>query len=170
MAPKGSAFLYARKELQQWLEPLVVSWGWQAEKPGPSRFIDEQEWQGTRDIAAYLSVPAAIRFMAEHDWARVQRECHELARHARERMSRVTGLEPITPDSAEWYAQMVALPLPPCDVETLKHRLYYEFRVEVPLVTWNGGQFVRVSIQGYNTREDVDALVKALTILLPQIA
>ena len=37
-APKGAAFLYARPEVQPWLEPLVVSWGWEAEKPGPSPF------------------------------------------------------------------------------------------------------------------------------------
>ena len=63
-APKGSAFLYARHEMQPLLQPLVVSWGWQSEKPGPSRFIDEQEWQGTRDIAAYLAVPTPIAFHA----------------------------------------------------------------------------------------------------------
>jgi selenocysteine lyase/cysteine desulfurase len=31
-APKRSAFLYARREVQHLLEPLVVSWGWQPEK------------------------------------------------------------------------------------------------------------------------------------------
>ena len=50
----------------------MVSWGWQARDPGPSRFVDEQERQGTRDLAAYLSVPAAIEFQAEHDWPRVR--------------------------------------------------------------------------------------------------
>ncbi len=35
-APKGAAFLYARPDVQPWLEPLVVSWGWKAELPGPS--------------------------------------------------------------------------------------------------------------------------------------
>jgi len=55
--------------VQPLLEPLVVSWGWNRDEPDPkglanpwglSRFVEENEWQGTRDPAAYLSVPAAI--------------------------------------------------------------------------------------------------------------
>jgi isopenicillin-N epimerase len=147
-----------------------VSWGWQSDTPGPSRFIDEQEWQGTRDVAAYLSVPAAIEFMQEHDWARVQCECHALAGYARQAITRLTGLEPISPDSPKWYAQMVALLLPPCDPEVLKRRLYDEFRVEAPIISWNGRRLVRVSVQAYNNRGDVEALVTALESLLPQVA
>jgi selenocysteine lyase/cysteine desulfurase len=33
-----------------------------------------------------------------------------------------------------------------------------------------GGQLVRVSVQGYNTTQDVDALLDALKWLLPQVA
>mgnify|MGYP001564995870 CR=1 FL=1 len=78
----------------------------------------------------------------------------------------MTGLVPLTPDSPEWYAQVAALPPPPCDAEALKRQLYDEFRVEAPIVTWNGRQFMRVSIQGYNTREDVEALVGALRVMI----
>jgi isopenicillin-N epimerase len=170
LSAKGSAFLYARREVQPLVEPLVVSWGWQSEMPGPSRFIGEQEWQGTRDPAAYLSVPAAIEFMRAQEWPRVRAECHELARYARERIAAATRLEPLTPDSVEWYAQMVALPLPPCQAEVLKQRLYAEFHIEVPIITWNGRQLIRVSIQGYNGRTEVEALVAALATLLPQVA
>ena len=78
-APKGAGFLYARPAAQKRLEPLVVSWGYEAEKPGPSKFVDHHEWWGTRDIATFLSVPAAIEFHEENDWDKVRTACHELA-------------------------------------------------------------------------------------------
>jgi len=175
-SPPGSAFLYARREVQHLIEPLVVSWGWEPERTNllnldgtTSRFVLENEWQGTRDPAAYLSVPAAIQFQADHDWRRVRAECHGLLREARRRIEELTGLPPICPDSPEWCAQMAAFPLPACDAAALQRRLYEEYRVEVPIIEWNGRQLLRVSIQGYNTPEDVDALVWALHALLPQV-
>ena len=42
-APKGAAFLYARHDIQPRLEPLVVSWGFESEKPSGSQFIDYHE-------------------------------------------------------------------------------------------------------------------------------
>lgn len=170
LAPKGSAFLYVRRELQDQIEPLVVTWGWRPEKPAGSRFVQEQEWQGTRDIAAYLATPAAIRFTEENNWDAVRAECHALAIYARERILGLSGLEPIADES--WFAQMVSLPLPPCDVESVKKRLYEEYRIEVPVFQWSGVDpsrgrpFVRVSLQAYNTREDVDALCDALQKIL----
>lgn len=162
LAPKGAAFLYARREVQSLLEPLVVSWGWRAERPGPSRFIDEQEYQGTRDIAAYLSVPAALQFMAEHHWPAVRARCHALLCEFGEQLHGLTGLPFLAPLTETWSAQMAAFPLPPGDPDALKQRLYDEFRIEVPLISWQGQRLVRVSVQGYNTRDDLAALLTAL--------
>jgi isopenicillin-N epimerase len=165
-APKGSAFLVARREAQEVITPLVISWGWRSDTPGPSRFVDEQEWQGTRDPAAYLSVPAAIGFQARHSWPYVQEQCHALLQAARRRIERLSGLPAICPDSLEWYRQMGAFPLPACDGAALQRALYDDYHIEVPIVQWGGRQFVRVSIQAYNTEADVSALVDALEFLL----
>jgi isopenicillin-N epimerase len=161
-APKGAGFLYARRELQSMIEPSVISWGWQ-EQYG---FVDRHQWQGTSDIAAYLTVPAAIAFQQEHDWEAVRTHCHTLASEARARVAELTGLEPIAPDSPDWFAQMVTVPLPACDAATVKQRLYDEFRVEVPVVTWEECPFVRVSFQGYNTVSDLEHLINALGEIL----
>jgi hypothetical protein len=49
--------------MQHLVEPLVVLVG--SDKPGPSKFIDEQEWSGTRDIAAFRS--GGDQFQRDHE-------------------------------------------------------------------------------------------------------
>ena len=166
-APKGASFLYARRETQPLLKPLVVSWGWESDKPSASTFIDHHEWQGTRDLAAFLSVPAAIDFQAQHDWPAVRQRCHDLASRTRGEINAVTGLDPICPDSPEWFMQMFAARLPEVEVELLQRRLYERYRIEVPMHRWNGQSLIRPSFQAYNTPADAKALVEALGDLLP---
>jgi isopenicillin-N epimerase len=173
-APKGAGFLYARPEVQGMLKPLVVSWGYEAETPGPSQFVDHHEWTGTRDIAAFLAVPEAIRFQEEHDWPKVRAACHELAMEAQERIYELSSQSPHF-RALKWGdiggrgpgLQMAAAPLPDSvDLVALKTRLYDEYRIEVPLIAWNGHKLIRVSVQGYNTRRDVGRLIDALEYLL----
>jgi selenocysteine lyase/cysteine desulfurase len=52
------------------------------------------------------------------------------------------------------------------DTDRVKARLWDEFRVEVPLIVWNGQKLIRVSFQAYNSEADADALVKALGLCL----
>jgi isopenicillin-N epimerase len=167
-APKGAGFLHARRDAQARVDPFVVSWGWQPDDS--ASFVDRLEWQGTRDLAAYLAVPAAIEFQAAHDWPGVRAACHALLREIRHDLERLTGLSPICPDSPDWYAQMASLPLPPCDPVTLQRRLWEEARIEVPIVEGPTGPLCRVSIQAYNTPADGAALLDALTTLLPGVA
>jgi isopenicillin-N epimerase len=150
------------------LEPLVG--GHMGDECRLTQIVGEHEYQGTRDYAAFLAVPAAIAFMHEHNWPTVRERCHELIRYARRAVTELTGLPSVVPDSHEWFAQMAVLPLPPCDRSALYSRLCEEYDVEIPICRWNGQQFARLSVQGYNTREDIDRLVHALAELLPQVS
>ena len=172
MAPKGSAFLYARREHHRWLEPLIVSWGYQAEPDFStgSRFLDYYQWLGTRDLAAFLAVPAAIEFQRQQKWDAVRDRCHHLARDTRRRINALTGFEPVCPETSRWFGQMCTARLPETDLQTLKKRLYDEYRIEVPLLRWNDLPLIRVSIQGYNEQADADRLLSALESLLPASA
>ena len=171
MAPKGSAFLYARPEIQNLIEPLVVSWGYHAtpDIATGSAFVDFLQWTGTRDPSAFLAVPEAIRFMEEHHWDEVRGECHNLLRQAIERICELTSMLPLYPLDSDLYSQMGIAPLPRSDLVTLKCRLYDEFHIEVPLTECQDRQFIRISIQGYNSQADVDALLHALRTLLPEV-
>jgi isopenicillin-N epimerase len=166
-APKGSAFIHARREVQDQLMPLVVSWGYDSTTPSASRFLDYHEWQGTRDPSAFLATPAAIRFQADHDWPTVRAACHTLALKTRERINDLTGLDSVCPSGHEWIGQMVAIRLPPAtDVGALGARLWEDHRIEIPVYRWNGQPILRLSVQAYVSLADVDTLVGALKQLL----
>lgn len=166
-APKGAGFLHVRPAHHEWVESLIVSWGWGIGGDiVESTFVQRNEWQGTRDYAAYLSVPAAIEFQAAHDWSAVRARCHELASATRREISNLTDLPPICPDDPAWFGQLVSCPIRTADPLKLKTRLYEEFNIEVPTVQWQGRQFVRVSVQGYNTANDGRRLVEALQRLV----
>jgi isopenicillin-N epimerase len=166
-APKGAGFLFARPEAQALIEPLVVSWGYESVTPGPSRYIDWIEWQGTRDPAAWLAVPAAIEFQEKYNWDKVRQDCHVLLVETRQRVDELTGLQPICPNDTGWYHQMATIRLPECDLEALKKTLWEDYQIEVPLMNWKNNYMFRVSIQGYNTPADIDHLLFALKQTLP---
>ncbi len=163
-APKGSGFLYARAEHHHMVEPLIVSWEWQDE----SVFVRVNQSQGTRDIAAFLAVPAAIEFMRANDWNAVRTRCHDLADEILQRVTGGYGLEPVSAN-ADWFAQMVSVPLPSCDLPNITKRLYSEHRIEVPIFAWNGRNLMRVSVQGYNTRDDLETLYATLSALIQRL-
>ncbi len=172
LSPKGAGFLYARPDVQHLVEPMVVSWGYHStpETSSGSQFQDYLGWTGTKDPAASLAVPAALQFMADHHWVEMRRSCHTLLKPAIERICDLVQMEPLYPLASDLYVQMSIAPLPAdADLVALKARLYDEYRVEVPLIEWNSRKFVRISVQAYNTQDDLDALYDGLHRLLPQV-
>jgi isopenicillin-N epimerase len=152
-APKGAGFLYARRERQELLEPLVVGWGHRE-----SDFALHHGREGTRDPAAYLAIPAAIEFVREHGQAA---DCRALLEEGSRRLASA-GFDPFAPAQP---LQMACFRLPQCDPEEVERRLRNEFHVEAPVRDWNGQPLIRVSVAPYNTVEDLVALEAALGAL-----
>jgi isopenicillin-N epimerase len=149
-APKGSGFLWARPEHHEWIEPLVVSWGYHED----ADFGERHGWQGTRDPAAYLAVPRALETLAGFD----ADAAHTLADEAERRLAPY-GLRPLRGARAPF---MRALTVRASDPDELWRRLYDDYRVEVPVYDWEGISLLRVSIGPYNDEGDVARLVDAV--------
>ena len=149
-APKGAGFLHVRPEWQERVDGPIVSWGYEE----PATFITRTARQGTRDSAAYLSVPEAIAFQREHD---VRDRCVALTREARRDLCALLGTEPIAPE--EMVLQMASVRLPAPDPD-LSQRLFDEHRIEIPVS--HDGTLLRISIAPYNDRADIDKLLSAL--------
>lgn len=176
-APKGASFFYSRRDMQHLIEPLIVGWGWGDARQFDSGkdFLDFHEWLGTDDPSALLSVPAAIEFQKANDWLEIRRRCHDLAVEAIDAAQALPHIEPV--HNEERFSQMALLELtandhdPAMSSKDIQARLFDEFRVEVPVITWvdpSAGvrTFVRVSVQAYNTQADIDALTSALSSII----
>ncbi|HET8752044.1 MAG TPA: aminotransferase class V-fold PLP-dependent enzyme [Gaiellaceae bacterium] len=153
-APKGAGFLHVQPEHQDRVDAAIVSWGYEA----GTNFSQRIEKQGTRDPAAWLAVPDAIRFQAERDWDDVRGRCRRLAVQAREQLCNLLGTEPLAP--AEMLGQMAAVRLPRFAPD-LSDDLFARHRVEVP-VGGTHDDLLRVSVAAYTTREEIDRLLAAL--------
>jgi isopenicillin-N epimerase len=154
-APKGSAFLYVRDELQAELRPPVVSWGWN------DRYQERFGWSGTDDPTAVLSMPAAVEYQAKNDWDAVRERCRALARRTQsDILERLDG-EPIAPDELQ-APQMVAVRVPHPDADALQKELRESHRIEVPVRDVDGATLVRLSVAAYTTEDDCRRLVDAL--------
>jgi len=153
-APKGTGFLHARLEHQERVDAAIVSWGYTAGRS----FQERIETQGTRDPAAWLAVPDAIRYQAERDWDSVRKRCRALTREARAELCDLIGTEPLAPE--EMLGQMASVRLPRPD-SGLRDRLRTNHRVEIP-VAGPDHDLLRISVAAYTTRDDVDRLLTAL--------
>ena len=167
--PKGVSFLYVKKDQQENIQPQIMSWGWGEEYEefkdstqlkSSSRFINIFQWQGTRDMSAFLTVPKAIEFQEKYDWDSVRNRCKKMIIDARNQISTVTNLPKICPD--DWLGQMASFLFPADDVAELKNSLYNDYQIEIPAMSYNGYSALRISIQGYNSEDEVDYLVETL--------
>jgi len=129
-------------------------------------FISRNQMQGTRDLAAYLAAPSAVEFLDTHNWDAVRERCYELVVDARNRIAAHFDLPQICPEASgdyAWFRQMATIPVPAdTDPIELKRRLYDEYRVEIPVTIVEGRPMLRISIQGYNGPDDVEALVSSV--------
>jgi isopenicillin-N epimerase len=171
--PKGISFLYVKREHQEGIQPMLKSWGWgeeyEAFKPStqlhsPSRFINVFQWQGTRDMSSFFTVPEAIRFQEEHDWDAVRSRCSNMVIEARNRITEITKLPKICPDN--WLGQMATILFPIDDTVAFKKTLYNDYQIEIPVMAHNENKVFRISIQGYNSEADVDHLINSLEELI----
>ena len=166
-APKGSAFIHARKDHHAWTESLTISWGWSR---GGDSFVSRNQQQGTQDVSRYLSVPAAIDFQEEHNWDSVRESTHSRLHALRDRLHNYFGTEPLYPEGGGWYAQLGLVTLPVSDVTNLNQRMYDEFAVEIPFTGHGDKRFARVSMQGYVTDNDIDRFETAIKKLVIESA
>lgn len=162
LAPKGSSFLYVKKEFQADIDPLVVSWGYESVAPSESQFLDYHEYQGTNDHSAFLCTPKVIEFLEQNNWKAKSKACKQIVFDNYQRFCDLLKTQPLAPITEEFLGQMASVPVKTSKPAELKDLLYDQYKIQIPVMPLNGNYYIRYSINAYNTQEDLDVLYKAL--------
>jgi isopenicillin-N epimerase len=168
MGPKGSSFLYVNSEHQNWVDPLVISWGYQSDYPSDSEFIDWHQTTGTRDYAAFLTIPECILFRNENNWKEVSSTCRLVAQENGLKFCELVNSQPLAPINDDFYGQMFSIPINTTNPVLLQKELFDRYRIEIPVAVQNGNSYLRYSIQAFNSIEDLDKLYSALIEIMKQ--
>ena len=159
-APKGTSFLYAKKEIQDYIDPLVISWGYDSEIPSHSKYLDYHQWQGTQDPSSYLTIPDVINFLNKNNWETISKECRKINIEAREMVNNSLNQEPISENN--FIGQMSSIKIQCKDPVELQKIFYLNYKIIVPIVKWEDKMLLRFSIQAYNSMEDIEKLIFAI--------
>ena len=164
-APKGAAFLWVRRDLQDAVRPLVISHGANSARRDRGRYRIEFDWIGTADPTAVLAIPEALRFGASlvpGGWPALMVANRKRCLAGRDVVAAALGVSPATPD--DMTGSMAALEVPvgvappahdsavarhsaaadhpalPDDLalpdDPLNAALFHEDGIEVPVVPW----------------------------------
>jgi isopenicillin-N epimerase len=158
-APKGTAFLYASKDVCDITRPSVVS-----------HFIDmgfprSFDWTGTRDNSAWLAIPAALKFFAALDPAAARAYQRRLLGICSELLFSI-GAREVAP--IDLCAAMRSFMLPqrrPATAEDaveIVRALWEGERIQAMAVKFADALLLRVSSQVYVDEDDVRRLSAAL--------
>lgn len=172
-APFGSGFLWVHPRYHSSIRSPVVSWGGSI-AGRPASWKDRTNWLGTRDPAPLLAMTDAVKFFTSERLAQFRQHAHALVSYARREILNMPGAGTFcTPDESD-FVSMAAVELPqPAGWKPGYHGspdpLQIELRdrhgIEIPVASWNGRRFLRVSAHLYTTRADIDRLLNALRLV-----
>ncbi len=171
-APKGSAFLYVRKDRQEKIHPLTISHGMTFPLGDTSRFRHEFDWTGTRDPSAWTTLPFVIEHMAamyDGGWPAIMERNRRMVLEGRALLCDRLGISPPCPDSMIATIATLILPnsgaagIPLHDPDPLHSRLL-ERGIQIPVWSWPSpeGRYIRISAHLHNCLEQYEYLAEVL--------
>jgi isopenicillin-N epimerase len=154
-APRGSGLLWTAPQHQATTHPTVISHGL------GRGYVAEFDWTGTRDPAAWLSVPEGIAFHRALGSQRVRDHNRGLALAGGRLLAQAFQTELAAPPAMLGSMASVRLPAG-LATEGLRQSLRAQDRIEAVVHRFAGTGWVRVSAQVYNELGDYQALADAI--------
>ena len=166
-APRGCAVLWARPERVAALHPTVISHGY------GEGLAAEFGWTGTRDVTAFLSVPAAIAFHRRLGGPTLMEGNRRLQANAAALLADAWGTEIAALPEQRWAMAAIRIPTDAragdAVARRLHERLLKRHRIQVPVYAFKGALWLRVSAQAYNESGEYRRLADAVRADAPKL-
>jgi isopenicillin-N epimerase len=172
-APKGSAFLHVKKDLQEFIHPLTISHGMTVPLGGSTRFRHEFDWTGTRDISAWCVLPFVIEELSQlvgMSWEEIMEHNKDLVIKGRNIICEKLNIKPQCPD--EMVASISTIKISSKkdnivdfhEIDPLHLELLKNYNIQVPVWYWPSpeGRYIRISAQLYNNKDEYEYLANVL--------
>jgi isopenicillin-N epimerase len=161
MTPKGCSFLFAKSSFHESLEPFIVSWGYDNNLQS-NRFHEFQQFNGTRDFSAYLTIPAALNFMREYNWNQKSAACKTLLLRKAPEVFDAIKCSALAPLNNDFFGQLCSFEISCGKPNELKRLLHQKYKIQIPVIETQSMTLIRFSIQAFNTESDIDKLIDVL--------
>lgn len=161
--PKGTGFLFARREMMAQLQPAYVGAGSLQHftagevvlQPDGKRFE-----YGTRGFAVPAGINWALDWVDQLGWDQVFQRIEYLSSYLKRRLAEVRGVELWTPHEWQRSSGLVTFRVPGRDETALVQQ--FEANRLFPRTLGKGSEKVRVSCAFFNAEDELDRLVGCL--------
>lgn len=154
--PKGTGILYAAQEKQELLKPLMVSNKWD------ERNIRMYENYNTRNLPEVLGLGAALEFNNMIGQERKQSRILSLKKYFRDYLEDDDRFIIKTPAPDNLSAGIQAVEVAGKNVGDARTFLLREYNIDCRPMHSHGLNALRISLSIFNTKKDIDLLVRGL--------
>ena len=155
-SPKGVGILFARKESQHHLKPLIVARGHKDES------IRRLENYNTRNLPELLGLGAAVEFYNRIGQENIHSRSYELKDYFLSKVRNNPKFKIKTPNSNDLSCAIQVIEIIGKDVREVKAKLFDNYGIDCRPMSSFGLNALRISLAIYMSKRDVDFLVHAL--------
>ena len=117
---------------------------------------------GTRDQTPFIGLGTALDFQQEIGWDHIRTYCRGLVDYMRERLGRIRGVRFLTPRDPEMSGFITTFTIEGADLQKIRQELWDDEQIETVAFHINDVPVFRISTHFYNSREEIDRMVRAI--------
>jgi len=155
-APFGTGFLFVSKEKIKTLYPLFAA------PENETDTIKKFEHLGTRSFPIEQSINEAIDFHLTIGTKRKNDRLYHLKDYWTKKLSKIDGVEILTPSSKEFSAGIALFSLEGYEVPELLNLLFNKYKVHATMIILGNLKGIRISPNVYTLKKDIDVFISAI--------